>query len=157
VVLQQLRVQVNGNTYDTEIISRNKAKVNGIAVDLEAPDDDAEEEESITIDGKKFFLDFAEGGEPCLMIINGMSYIISKRSSLHQGPSSKELRAPINGQITKVFVNARGEVTENQLLITLEAMKMENQIKSPLKGRIKEVRVKSGQTVRSGEILLLFE
>ena len=35
-------------------------------------------------------------------------------------------------------------------------MKMENQMKSPIKGRIKEVRVKKGQLVKSGEVLIIF-
>jgi biotin carboxyl carrier protein len=36
-------------------------------------------------------------------------------------------------------------------------MKMENQIKSHLKGRIKEVKVKKGQSVKSGDVILTFE
>lgn len=144
-----MRVEVNGNTYHIEIAG-NRAKVNGTAVDLETLN-----EAEVTIDGEKFFLDFVEEGEPSLMIINGMSYLVSRSSS--EGLSAKELRAQINGQITGVFVKTGSKVIKGQLLVTLEAMKMENQMKSPLKGNIKEVNVKNGQSVKKGEILLVFE
>jgi acetyl/propionyl-CoA carboxylase alpha subunit len=142
-------VEVNGNAYDIEI-ARNAAKINGMAIDLETLN-----EAEVIIDGEKFFLDFVEEGEPSLMIINGMSYLVSRSSS--EGLSVGELRAPINGQITGVFVKAGSKVIKGQLLVTLEAMKMENQMKSPLKGSIKEVNVKNGQSVKKGEILMVFE
>lgn len=144
-----MKVEVNGDNYDIEIIE-NKAKVNGKTVKLEVLSNT-----EILIDGEKFFLDFIEEGEPSLMIINGMSYLVSRSSS--EGLPVKELRAPINGQIIDVFVEAKSKVTKGQLLVTLEAMKMENQMKSPQKGIIKEVRVKKGQSIKNGEVLLVFE
>jgi biotin carboxyl carrier protein len=148
-VVTKLKVEVNGDNYDIEIIE-SKAKVNGRTVKLEVLSDT-----EILIDGEKFILDFVEEGEPSLMIINGMSYLVSRSSS--EGLPVKELRAPINGQIIDIFVEAKSKVTKGQVLVTLEAMKMENQMKSPQKGTIKEVRVKEGQSVKNGEVLLVFE
>jgi biotin carboxyl carrier protein len=143
-----MKIEVNGNCYEVEI-SRNKATVNGKAFELKL---DGEE---ITINGKHFFLDFLEEGEPSLMIINGLSYLVSKSSS--EGITAKELRAPISGQIVDVFVTEGSYVVKGQLLLTLEAMKMENQMKSSVKGRIREVKVKKGQLAKSGEVLLTFQ
>ncbi len=144
-----MKVEVNGDNYDIEI-TESIAKVNGRIVKLEVLSDT-----EISVDGEKFFLDFKEEGEPSLMIINGMSYLVSRSAS--EGVPVKELRAPINGQIIDVFVESKSKVTKGQLLVTVEAMKMENQMKSPQKGIIKEVRVKRGQSVKNGEVLIVFE
>jgi biotin carboxyl carrier protein len=101
-------------------------------------------------------LDFLqEEGDQSFLIIDGMAYIISKSEST--STTIKELKAPISGQIIDVSVTAGKEVKRGELLIILEAMKMENQIKSHLKGRIKEVKVKKGQSVKSGDVILTFE
>lgn len=143
-----MKIEVNGNDYDIEILG-NKAKVNGESIDIKL------NEEEILINGKKFHLDFIEEGEPSLMIINGMTYLVSK--SALAGISVRELKAPISGLIIDVLVAAGSEVNKDQPLVILEAMKMENQIKSPLKGRIREIRVDKGQSVKTGEVLVTFE
>lgn len=143
-----MKIEVNGNQYEVEI-SGNKAIVNGNPLDLKF------NEEVITLNGKQFFLDFLEEGEPTLMIINGISYLVSKSAS--EGLSAKELKAPIGGQIVDVFVAEGEDVVKGQLLLILEAMKMENQMKSPVTGRIKQVKVKKGQLAKGGEVLLTFE
>lgn len=143
-----MKVEVNGRDYEIEIIG-NKARVNGKEVDLEL------KEEEIIVGGTKFHLDFFLEGEPSLMIINGMTFLVSKGSL--GSASVKELKAPINGQITDVLVVPSSQVKKGQVLVILEAMKMENQIKSPVNGRIKEVRVVKGQAVRMGETIVTFE
>ncbi len=142
-----MKIDVNGNCYEIEIIG-NRAIVNGKEINLKLNG-----EEKITIDGNQFFLDFFEEGEPSLMIINGISYLVSKRA---ERIAVNELRAPISGQIADVFATDGSAIVEGQLLIILEAMKMENQMKSPVKGRIKEVKVKKGQLVKTGEVLVTF-
>jgi biotin carboxyl carrier protein len=143
-----MKIEVNGNDYDIEILG-NKAKVNGENIDVTL------NEEEILINGKKFHLDFIEEGEPSLMIINGMTYLVSK--SAVGSISVRELKAPISGLIIDVLVTAGSEVNKDQPLVILEAMKMENQIKSPLKGRIREIRVDKGQSVKTGDVLVTFE
>jgi biotin carboxyl carrier protein len=143
-----MKVQVDGNSYDVEIAG-NTATVNGKKFDLKS------NEEEIILDGKQYFLDFLEEGEPSLLIINGMSYLVSKSASV--GVSAKELRAQISGEIVDVFVTEGSDVIKGQLLLTLEAMKMENQMKSPVKGKIREVKVKKGQLAKRGEVLLTFQ
>jgi biotin carboxyl carrier protein len=142
-----VKIDVNGNCYEVEITG-NKARLDHKEIDLKL------NEEGITIDGKQYFLDFFEEGEPSLMIINGISYLISKTTS--EGIPIRELKAPISGQIADVFAKDGSNVVKGQLLVVLEAMKMENQMKSPVKGRIKEVKVKKGQLVKNGEVLLTF-
>ena len=111
-------------------------------------------EGEITIGRDIFRLDFVEEGEPSLMIINGMTYVVSR--SLADNALSKEVKSPMSGKIVGVFVKPGKEAKKGQLLVVLEAMKMENQIKSPVNGRIKEINVCEGQVVEIGEILVTF-
>ena len=63
----------------------------------------------------------------------------------------------MSGKIVGVFIKAGNEVKRGQLLVILEAMKMENQIKSHANGRIREIKVCEDQSVNTGEILITFE
>ena len=63
-----------------------------------------------------------------------------------------EIKAPISGRISDIFVVNGTEFNRGQPLLALEAMKMEKQIKSPAKGRIKEIKVKEDRTVKIGEV-----
>ena len=71
------------------------------------------------------------------------------------GPA--EIKAMMPGRIVNVLVKAGDEVTNQQGLIVVEAMKMENELKAPKAGKIVEVRVSPGQTVEKGELLVIIE
>lgn len=142
-----MRVKVNDNDYDIKIIGQN-VTVNGKQITAKFDKD------QITIEGKIFYLDFAEDSDPSLMIVNGMAYIVSKSSDLVV--SLKELRAPISGRIMEVLVKVGDDIKKGQQILVLEAMKMQNHIYSPATARISELRVKEGQTVKTGEILATF-
>jgi biotin carboxyl carrier protein len=71
------------------------------------------------------------------------------------GPA--EVKAMMPGRIVNVLVKTGDEVQHHQGLIVVEAMKMENELKSPKAGRIIEVRVMPGQTVEKGELLVIIE
>ncbi len=65
--------------------------------------------------------------------------------------------APIPGKILAVEVEPGKQVKKGDLLITLEAMKMENYIEAPVDGVVKDVKVKPGDTVKAGDILVVIE
>jgi acetyl/propionyl-CoA carboxylase alpha subunit len=67
------------------------------------------------------------------------------------------IKAPIPGQITQVNVAAGDEVEQGQPLLVLEAMKMENEIRAPRSGLIKELKVTPGQRVTLDEVLVEIE
>jgi biotin carboxyl carrier protein len=56
-----------------------------------------------------------------------------------------------------VVVAEGAEVAAGQPLLVLEAMKMEQQVLAPRSGRIREVRVRAGDTAGAGELLVAFE
>ena len=141
-----MKIQVNGNDYEVEI-NGDKALVNGKEIDLKIID-----EQTIIISAKHFNLDFVEEGDPSLIIVNGTINFVSK--SVSDSLATKALRAPISGQIMEVSVSEGEEVKRGQLLVVLEAMKMENVIKSPGHGIVKAIRVKAKDPVEKGQVLV---
>ena len=65
--------------------------------------------------------------------------------------------APMPGLVLKLMVNSGEEVEEGQPLLILEAMKMENVIKSPTAGIIKSIDVEVGAAVEKKKVLITFE
>jgi biotin carboxyl carrier protein len=73
-----------------------------------------------------------------------------------QEPDPKKIIAFIPGKIKKVYVKKKSKVKEGDILLVLEAMKMNNSIFSPMKGTIKEIYVTAGLSVSKGALLLEF-
>ncbi|HEY9535419.1 MAG TPA: acetyl-CoA carboxylase biotin carboxyl carrier protein subunit [Mucilaginibacter sp.] len=67
-----------------------------------------------------------------------------------------ELKAPMPGLVLKVFAEDGSTVQKGDSLFILEAMKMENIIKSPVDAVVKRVKVKPGDKLEKGQILLQF-
>lgn len=61
--------------------------------------------------------------------------------------AGEPVKAPMPGNILKVNVTAGQQVTEGQVLVVLEAMKMENEIMAPKAGTVTQVLVSKGSTV----------
>jgi len=67
-----------------------------------------------------------------------------------------EIKAPMPGLVLKVFVEEGTAVKKGDSLFILEAMKMENIIKSPADVTVKKVKIKPGDKVEKGQVLLMF-
>ncbi len=76
-------------------------------------------------------------------------------ASVASGPQSVEAEIP--GKVVKVNVAAGDSVSEGQGVVVVEAMKMENEIPSPIDGVVKEIAVSEGQTVEAGARLFVVE
>ena len=146
-----MKIKVNDSDYDVEV-DNGQVKVNGKPVSLSVGKDGDE----ILLDGESFTLDFFQEGELALSIVNGMSYLVLRSDDEHSS-HTKELKAPMNGQVIQLLVAKGDQVRKGQVLLILEAMKMENQIKSSVSGSIARVSVLKGHHVKLGDVLLAFE
>lgn len=80
-----------------------------------------------------------------------------KNRKTYQVTDPKKIIAFIPGKIKKVHVKKKSKVKEGEILLILEAMKMNNNIFSPIKGTIKEVYVTAGMSVAKGALLAEFK
>jgi len=67
------------------------------------------------------------------------------------------IEAPLPGKIIRVEVTVGNTVEEGGVICTIEAMKMENPILSPVKASVIEVAVSPGQVVKTGEKIAVIE
>jgi biotin carboxyl carrier protein len=65
-----------------------------------------------------------------------------------------DMQSPMPGLIVLVSVQVGDEVQEGQTLVILESMKMQNELRAPRSGVVKEILINSGQTVEKGALLL---
>ena len=74
-----------------------------------------------------------------------------------EGVTEGIIKAPLVGQVVSIKVNPGDSVNQGDVLLIVEAMKMENEIRAPKSGIIKELRVTKGDKVSSGDILVIIE
>lgn len=67
------------------------------------------------------------------------------------------IKSNMQGMVLEVAVSRGSEVKKGDLLVVLEAMKMENPIHSPTDGRVSDIFVNAGDVVQSGDVLLVVE
>lgn len=119
---------------------------------------------------------FAGGSYVLDVIGSGTEYTVFTRSSfrnvtiyndeailhesLKKGSSlggDDKLAAGMPGKIVKILVNKGDVVKATQPILIMEAMKMENEMRAPDNTRIKDILVKAGDSVESGQTLITFE
>lgn len=73
------------------------------------------------------------------------------------GGAAETISAPMPGTIVGVNVKVGDSFKRGQVLIVLEAMKMENEILAPRDGRVVAINTTKGSSVNSGDVLIAFE
>ncbi|MBL8178632.1 MAG: biotin/lipoyl-binding protein [Bryobacterales bacterium] len=69
----------------------------------------------------------------------------------------KVCRSPIAGTVTKVLAQPGQSIQPGDVLLVLEAMKMETNITAPIAGKVASLPVKAGDAVQGGQVLVAFE
>ena len=75
----------------------------------------------------------------------------------HNIEGRQNLIAPMHGKVVRVMLAAGDEVAVGQGVLVVEAMKMQNEIKSPKAGKVIELRVDEGATVTAHQVLAVVE
>lgn len=128
---------------------------------------------NITTQGTTFEVEFkSRTGTTITFVVNGKEYQTdvapiaagSESTKKSRAPSAaanrnqkiSEICSPIPGIISDIKVTPGQTVSIGDVLVVIEAMKMENPIKSPRNGLIDKISVQRGQEVKSGEVLVSF-
>ncbi|EGR0309794.1 TPA: sodium-extruding oxaloacetate decarboxylase subunit alpha [Vibrio cholerae] len=106
---------------------------------------------TITVNNQSYVVKVDEGGD--------LTHVAPSPSASHAPvPSAAEgdnLAAPLSGNIWKIHASAGDEVAEGDVLLILEAMKMETEIRAPRAGVISAIEVNEGDAVQVGDALLV--
>lgn len=105
------------------------------------------------------------GGGASVVFSGGQfSYHVEDPRSLkarraHGGGSDgpRVIKASMPGRVVRILAARDQEVEEHQGVVVIEAMKMQNELKSPKAGKVAEMRVAAGDTVSAGDVLAVIE
>jgi acetyl/propionyl-CoA carboxylase alpha subunit len=73
------------------------------------------------------------------------------------GAGAERVTAPMPGRVVRVLVTVGQDVDPGDALVVVEAMKMENELRSMRAGRVREIAVEAGASVEAGRVLLVVE
>lgn len=108
---------------------------------------------TVSVSGQSFVVQVAEGGDVShIQPVIAPSQEVSAQSSAVVA-SGEDVPAPLSGNIFKILVSPGQQVEEGQVVMILEAMKMETEISAPKSGLVGEINVKEGDSVKVGQSL----
>jgi biotin carboxyl carrier protein len=81
----------------------------------------------------------------------------SRRSAGAEAEGTKKILAAMPGKVVRVLVKERDPVEAGQGVVVVEAMKMQNELKSPKQGTVQKILVAEGASVNAGDVLLVIE
>ena len=105
------------------------------------------------VDGKRFRVALIEPEHQGRTRLRERRALLSERSH-RRGAGSEVVRSPMQGSVLRVAVDEGAEVSVGQVLLVVEAMKMENEIVAHRAGTITELAVAEGDQVSNGQELL---
>lgn len=113
----------------------------------------------VKVNGKNFNIKFENDNKAT---VNGKTYDIDIKEGVKTPSSSstgevKEVKAALPGNVLRIEANVGDTVNENDVLLVVEAMKMETEIKSPFSGVVKSILVEQGDQIQTGQVLFEVE
>jgi biotin carboxyl carrier protein len=81
----------------------------------------------------------------------------SHRAESGTTEGAKKIVAPMPGKVVRVLVKEGMEVQAGQGVVVVEAMKMQNELKSPKQGIVRKAQVVEGANVNAGDVLMIVE
>ncbi|MHB8511035.1 MAG: acetyl-CoA carboxylase biotin carboxylase subunit [Actinomycetota bacterium] len=111
---------------------------------------------TVEVDGKRFEVR-VEGLDAVGAAVPAKSKPVAPSAASARASAGGQVRAPMQGTIVKVNVEEGATVKAGELLIVLEAMKMENHIIAPSDGVVRTLRAAPGQNVEMNSVLLVIE
>jgi biotin carboxyl carrier protein len=112
------------------------------------------------IDGTSYEVEFSLRGESpglCKPRKFLQSAVLPTRHADQQERNEKICRSPVSGIVRGVHVHAGDELQSHDLILVLEAMKMQTRLTAPSAGKLKCVKVSPGQAVKRDQVLVEFE
>ncbi len=121
---------------------------------------------SVLIDGKAYQirrerlatdLRIWVGDQPYTAEVSDPRSLRSRKARADRGKGPRPLVAPMPGKVVRFLVGENSPVEAGQGVVVVEAMKMQNEIRSPKKGTVRKLAVAEGAAVNAGDVLAIVE
>ncbi len=116
---------------------------------------------TVEVDGRSYVVRVSEGGDVSALAERKQSAdsqaATKQESAKSSGGETHDVLAPLSGTVHKLMVAEGDEVADGDVLLVLEAMKMETEIRSNHSGVVQEILVDEGDSVGSGDVLVTLE
>jgi acetyl/propionyl-CoA carboxylase alpha subunit len=133
-------VSLDGRTYRVEVLRASNGRLD------------------LLIDGRHVAAYISSDGQNRWVTINSQTVVLTKTSASRRASTghagSSELTAPMPGQVRTVNVSEGDVVTKGEVLVVLEAMKMEIRLQASFDGIVSAVEARVGQTVEREQVLI---
>lgn len=145
-------IQVNGKTINWDLQWISDRKIHLIY------DNKSIEAELISIDKETKSVQIKLGNKISTLLLKDRFDLLLEQLGMNNIASQalKEIKAPMPGLILELKVKPGDEVKKGDVVLILEAMKMENILKSPGDGIVKAVKVSLHQSVEKNQVLIQF-
>ncbi len=160
---------VKEKSFDIEVIDTNHFVVNGLPMSWDIKkirdhhyhilfNNKSFNGEIVSIDSDTKTVVIKVNGHPYPITLKDEFDLVLEKMGINSNSSTQinSIRAPMPGLILDIRVQEGDSIKTGDTLIVLEAMKMENIIKSPREAVIKSITVKKGQSVEKNQILIEF-
>ena len=125
------------------------------------------EKRKVIVDGQEFDVEVEVENGKWLATVEGRTFEIEipdsgpvvkkRRAAGGKKKKSGTVSANIPGKIVTIEVEVGQEVTEGQVILILEAMKMQNEIQAPVSGKVVSVNCEEGQSIEANVPLVVIE
>lgn len=156
---------IDDRQFTVEIIDEKHVSVDGKVYEIDFESVAGQPVYSLIVDGRSHESYIYQGDDNWQVLLQGRLYPVNvedereKRLRAAAGGGVVEtgeyhLRAPMPGLVVSVPVTEGQEVKKGQVILILESMKMQNELKAPRDGVIGRIRVKPGESVEQKQTLL---
>ena len=162
-------VVVDGKTHQLELMHDDKSwhcKIDGQEIEVDAALT-ARDVLSILVGGKAYEIKRERSLQGELhMVIGSARYAVdvqdprslrTRRAVGGAEAGPQRLKAPMPGKVVRINVQENDEVKAGQSILVMEAMKMQNEMKSPKDGRVQKILTAEGSVVNPGDTLAIIE
>ncbi|MDR1402459.1 MAG: biotin/lipoyl-binding protein [Tannerellaceae bacterium] len=138
--MKKFKIKINGSEYKVRIhsVENNQARLTVNDVDFEV------EVEGLTTNPTRMSTKEISAIQPATPLVKPVA----------ASGSAKPLKAPLPGVIKDIKVGEGDTVKAGQVVVVLEAMKMENNIESDRDGTVEKIHTRKEETVLEGDVLL---
>ena len=121
---------------------------------------------SLLVDGRSYEIKREQTASDLHLWVGGTGFAVelrdprslgSRRIAAGDEKGTRKILAPMPGRVVRLLVAENSNVEAGQSIVVVEAMKMQNEIKSPKKGVVKKISTTPGAAVNPGDILAIVE